>query len=57
VAVGATNSLTFTITNVGSADLTGLGITIDGANSAMFTVTNLTATVTPLNTARHTVGQ
>ena len=39
VAVGANVSLTFTITNSGTADLTGLNITIDGANPSMFTVT------------------
>jgi copper(I)-binding protein len=56
VAVGATNSLTFTITNVGSADLTGLGITIDGANSAMFTViTNPIAPVGPGSNTTFTV--
>lgn len=40
VLIGATSSLTFTIKNVGSADLTGLGITIDGVNSSDFTVTS-----------------
>jgi len=39
VAVGANTSLTFTITNTGSANLTDLGVTIDGTNSAMFSVT------------------
>ncbi len=39
VLVGTNTSLTFTITNLGAADLTGLGITIDGADAAMFTVT------------------
>jgi hypothetical protein len=37
--VGGNASLTFTVRNPGSADLTGLGITIDGANAAEFTVT------------------
>jgi hypothetical protein len=39
VAVGTSNSLTFTITNIGDAGLTVSNITIDGVNSAMFTVT------------------
>jgi hypothetical protein len=41
VAVGANRSLTFTIRNTGTSDLTGLGITIDGAaaDAAMFSVT------------------
>lgn len=39
VAVGANADLVFTIRNPGNATLTGLGITIDGADSAMFTVT------------------
>ena len=39
VLVGANTSLTFTIRNAGSADLTGLTITKDGANPADFTVT------------------
>ncbi len=39
VAVGNTTSLTFTITNSGFADLTGLALTIDGADETMFSVT------------------
>jgi alpha-tubulin suppressor-like RCC1 family protein len=39
VAVGSNTSLVFTITNRGAIDLTGLGIMIDGADAAMFTVT------------------
>jgi hypothetical protein len=39
VLVGATSDLIFTIKNTGTVALTGLGITIDGANAAMFTVT------------------
>ncbi|MEK7676755.1 MAG: choice-of-anchor D domain-containing protein, partial [Verrucomicrobiota bacterium] len=39
VNVGANTSLTFTIKNTGTADLTGLGITIDGPAAAQFTVT------------------
>jgi len=46
VTVGTNTSLTFTITNSGNADLTGLGITINGADAGMFTVTaNPTAPV------------
>ena len=39
VLVGSSTSLTFTIRNTGSADLTDLTITKDGANQADFTVT------------------
>jgi hypothetical protein len=39
VAVGTNTSLVFTITNIGTANLTGLGITVAGSNSALFTVT------------------
>lgn len=39
VAVNASSTLTFTIKNTGDADLTGLGILIDGADEGMFTVT------------------
>lgn len=39
VDVGAGASQTFTIKNTGAADLTGLGITIDGADAAQFTIT------------------
>ncbi|MCX6872186.1 MAG: choice-of-anchor D domain-containing protein, partial [Verrucomicrobia bacterium] len=39
VATGFNASLVFTIRNSGSADLTGLGLTIDGANPGDFTVT------------------
>lgn len=39
VAPASTADLTFTIRNLGNADLTGLGITIDGTDSALFTVT------------------
>ncbi len=48
VALGSNASLTFTIKNTGTGDLTGLGITIDGANAADFTVTAApTAPVAP----------
>ena len=40
VAVGGNSSLTFTIANSGAGTLVGLGITIDGANSADFSVTS-----------------
>ena len=39
VAVGASASLTFIIKNTGIASLTGLGIALDGADAAMFTIT------------------
>jgi copper(I)-binding protein len=56
VAVGTNTSLTFTITNGGNANLTGLGITIDGTNSAMFTVTtNPTTSVIPGGSTTFTV--
>jgi hypothetical protein len=47
-ATGTTRDLTFTIRNPGIANLTGLGITIDGANPGDFTViTPPTAPVAP----------
>ncbi|MBE0540032.1 MAG: choice-of-anchor D domain-containing protein, partial [Verrucomicrobia bacterium] len=56
VLVGTNTSLTFTIRNVGSANLTGLGITIDGADAAQFTVTaNPTAPVAPGGSTTFTV--
>ena len=36
VQVGTNASLTFIITNLGTADLTGLGITVDGADATCF---------------------
>ncbi len=39
VALGSNTSKTFAIKNTGTADLTGLSITRDGANAAEFTVT------------------
>ena len=46
VLVGANTSLTFTVRNTGNTNLTGLGITLDGADSALFSVTaNPTAPV------------
>lgn len=41
---GASSSRTFTIKNDGTADLTGLGITIDGTHAAEFSVTSLPTT-------------
>jgi hypothetical protein len=38
-SAGRSSNLTLTVKNTGNADLTGLGITIDGADAAMFTVT------------------
>ena len=38
VGVGSTSDLVFTIKNTGQADLTGLGIVIDGANSGDFSI-------------------
>lgn len=46
VAQGASSSLGFSIKNFGTVNLTGLGMTIDGADAAMFTVT--TAPVSPV---------
>jgi hypothetical protein len=54
-AVGTSNSLTFTITNSGSSNLTVSGITIGGVNSNSFTVTNLTATMSPGGSTNFTV--
>ena len=54
--VGASNSLTFTIRNYGDSDLTGLGVTIDGPDAAMFTMTaNPTPPVAPLGGTTFTV--
>ena len=55
VVVGTNTSHIFTITNNGSANLTVSGITIDGVNLAMFTVTNLIATVSPGGSTNFTV--
>jgi Ice-binding-like/Abnormal spindle-like microcephaly-assoc'd, ASPM-SPD-2-Hydin len=55
VAVGTSTSLTFTIKNIGTADLTISGISIDGANAASFTVPNLIATVSPSGSTTFTV--
>lgn len=56
VLVGTNTSLTFTIRNLGSANLSSLGITIDGANAADFTLTvNPTSSVSPSGTTTFTV--
>ena len=47
VMVGNNTSLVFTIKNTGNADLTGLGITIDGADASLFSVT--TSPVAPVS--------
>ena len=50
VAVGTTTSLVFYIKNTGNANLTGLGLTKDGYDAAMFTITaNPTAPVSSPN--------
>jgi len=57
VPSGSTGDLVFVIKNIGIADLTDLGITIDGADALLFTVTALpTAPVSgPLGTTTFTV--
>jgi|GEM_PF-777273 len=55
-APGTSASTVFTIRNVGTQNLTGLGITIDGTNGAEFTVTtNPTAPLAAANTTSFTV--
>jgi uncharacterized delta-60 repeat protein len=49
---GANTSVTFTIQNTGTANLTGLGITLDGADNTAFDVTtNPVAPVTPFSSS------
>jgi lysophospholipase L1-like esterase len=56
VAVDGNNSHTFTIKNLGAANLTGLTITLNGANSAEFTITAPpTAPVAPGGSTTFTV--
>ncbi|MDH4454566.1 MAG: choice-of-anchor D domain-containing protein [Verrucomicrobiota bacterium] len=57
MAVGANSSLNFIIKNTGNADLTGLTISLNGADAGMFTVTaNPTAPVSgPNGTTAFTV--
>lgn len=50
--VGASSNLTFTIRNTGNANLTGLTVTKDGANSAEFVV--ISNPVAPVNAAGNT---
>lgn len=49
IATGTSSSLVFTIRNAGTAALTGLGITKDGADAADFTIT--AAPVSPVSAA------
>lgn len=39
-SAGRSSNLSFTVKNTGNADLTGLGITLDGTDAAMFDVTS-----------------
>ncbi|MCX6879153.1 MAG: choice-of-anchor D domain-containing protein, partial [Verrucomicrobia bacterium] len=56
VLIGAYTTSTFTIRNSGTANLTGLAITINGANAGDFTVTaNPTAPVAPGGSTTFTV--
>ena len=56
VSISGDNSHTFTIRNLGTADLTGLGITIDGTNAGDFTITaSPTAPVVPGGSTTFTV--
>jgi hypothetical protein len=56
VVVADDNSHTFTIRNVGAANLTGLGITVNGADPAEFTITATPiAPVAPAGTTTFTV--
>ncbi len=41
IGTGSSTRLTFTIKNTGTADLTGLGITVDGPDASDFTVTTI----------------
>jgi ELWxxDGT repeat protein len=47
VTLGSNAPLTFTVRNLGGADLTGLSVTKNGANSADFTIGSLGATTLP----------
>jgi hypothetical protein len=50
--VGSSSApLTFTITNTGTADLTGLVVTKDGTNASDFTVSALSSTSIPVGTS------
>jgi uncharacterized delta-60 repeat protein len=52
--VGSSTPLTFTINNPGSADLTNLVVTVDGANSGDFMVSALSATSIPVGAGTST---
>jgi hypothetical protein len=45
VAVNSTADLTFTIRNTGTANLTGITVSVDGTDSALFTVTSVPSDV------------
>ncbi len=53
--VAGSSSLTFTLKNTGKADLTGLSVTQDGANSADFTVSALPASLAAQSSTTFTV--
>jgi hypothetical protein len=56
VSTGKNTSLTFTISNSGTADLTGLNLTIDGTDAASFPIlTNPTAPVTAGNSTTFSI--
>ena len=56
VLLGHYTSLSFTIRNRGTAELTGLGVSVDGPDSAMFSVTtNPVAPVAPSSSTTFTV--
>jgi type 1 fimbria pilin len=56
VVIGATRSLSFTIRNGGSGALLGLGVTLDGADANVFSITaSPAAPVSPGDTTTMTV--
>ncbi|MEI9960881.1 MAG: choice-of-anchor D domain-containing protein [Limisphaerales bacterium] len=56
VVIGTNTSLTFTVTNSGNANLTGLAILIDGLDAASFVVTtNPAVVVNPSSNTTFTV--
>ena len=55
-AANSTVDLTFTIRNTGTADLTGVDVTVDGTDSALFTVTATPdSVITPAGSTTFTV--
>ncbi|MCX6840646.1 MAG: choice-of-anchor D domain-containing protein, partial [Verrucomicrobia bacterium] len=54
VLVGSSAPLTFTITNPGTADLSNLAVTMDGANSGDFMVSALSTTSIPVGAGTST---